>query len=224
MIEVVFIDIDNTLLDFNQSSKLSVKKAFSNFGLPYKDSDYVVFKTINDQLWKKIERGELDRKGLHNVRFPLVLKELGVDFDGLKVETEFRKVLAQTACLVDGALETLKYLCGKYKVYGATNAIYDLQVNRLTSAGLYQYFSGLFVSEKIGHNKPTKEFFDYCFSNIDGLKPSQAVMVGDSLTADIIGGKDYGMTTVWYNHDKLDMVSDKADYKIDKLIDIKTVL
>lgn len=224
MIKVVFIDIDNTLLDFNQSSKQAVKQAFSNFGLPYKDSDYITFKKINDQLWKKIERGELDRKGMHAVRFPLVLKELGIDFDGLKVETEFRKILAQTACLVDGALETLKYLCDKYKVYGATNAIYDLQVNRLTSAGLYHYFSGLFVSEKIGHNKPTKEFFDYCFNNIEGLKPNQAVMVGDSLTADIIGGKDYGMTTVWYNHDKLAEISDKADYKIDKLIDIKNIL
>ena len=118
----------------------------------------------------------------------------------------------------------LEYLSSKYNVYVASNAIYNQQVNRLTKSGLIGYVKDLFISERIGFNKPTKEFFDSCFKNMNGILPSQTVMIGDSPTADIIGGKDYGMTTIWYNHDKSNKPCEKADYKIENLLQIKEIL
>ena len=224
MIKAVLMDLDNTLLDFNESARESIRIAFNNHGLPFDRNSFNVFKTINDGLWLKIERGDLDRVGLHKIRFPLILKELGLEGDGLKIETEFRENLFDIAIPVENAQESLEYLSSKYTVYLASNAIYNQQVNRLTKSGLIGYVKDLFISEKIGFNKPTKQFFDQCFLNMNGVLPSQTVMIGDSITADIKGGYEYGLVTVWYNHDKNQTQSPYAHYKIDNLLDVKKFL
>ncbi len=223
MIKAILIDIDNTLLDFNESAKEAIRLAFEQFNLPFTDQTFSTFKRINDGLWLRIEKGELDRPGLHKIRFNLVFNELGIDFDGPTFEKQFLANLFHVACPVDGAKEILTYLSSKYPVYAASNAIYDQQINRLTKTGMIDCFKGLFISEKIGFQKPTKEFFDVCFNALGGVKPSEVAMIGDSLTADINGGKDYGMVTCWYNHDGSDKQSEKADYKIDSLYQIKNI-
>jgi len=224
MIKAVLIDIDNTLLDFNLSAFESVRQTFTDNGLPVDESTFSTFKKINDELWLKIERAELDRAGLHKIRFELILKALGLKADGQKIEREFRSNLFNIAIPVKDAKEILEYLSSKYAIYLASNAIYNQQVNRLTKSRLIGFVKNLFISERIGFNKPTKEFFDECFKNMNGIKPSETVMIGDSITADVIGGKDYGMTTVWYNHDKSNTPCDKADYKIENLLQIKEIL
>lgn len=224
MIKAVLIDIDNTLLDFNESAKESIKMAFFDYDLPFCDNTFPTFKRINDGLWLKIEKGELDRTGLHKIRFNLVLKELGIEFDGPTVEKRFLENLFNVACPIEGAKDILEYLSSKYQVYAASNAIYKQQINRLTKTGLIGYLKDLFISEKIGFQKPTKEFFDVCFSKMGNITAKETVMIGDSLTADINGGKDYGMTTVWYNHDRSKKNSDKADFKVERLKEIKNIL
>ena len=172
-----------------------------------------------------IERGELDRQGLHKVRFKIILERLNLTADPLAVEAKFRECLSKVACPVTGAEEVLKYLKSKYLIYGASNAIYNLQKERLKISGLDKYFNDLFVSEKIGFNKPSKQFFDACFREMGGIKPCETVMVGDSLTADVEGAKNYGITTYWYNHDKIELnKKDVADYVLNNLSDIKKFL
>ena len=192
--------------------------------MPVSDETLSTFKHVNDQLWLKIESGELDRAGLHKIRFEIVLKELGLVADGQKIEKEFKENLYDIAIPVAGAKETLEYLSSKYLVYCASNALYNLQAKRLAKVGLLTYVKDLFISEVIGFNKPSKEFFDQCFKKMNGVLPTETVMIGDSLTADINGGKDYGMTTVWYNHDKSISKSEKADHKIDNLLEITKIL
>ncbi|MBQ8427516.1 MAG: YjjG family noncanonical pyrimidine nucleotidase [Clostridia bacterium] len=224
MIKTVFIDIDNTLLDFNESSKECIRQAFGEQGLPFIETTFPTFKTINDGLWLKIEKGELDRPGLHKIRFNLVLEALGLKGDGPLIEKRFREILFDTAIAVDGARDTLKYLASKYKVYAASNAIYLQQINRLTKTNMIEFFSGLFISEKLGVTKPTKEFFDACMLGANAKK-EETVMIGDSISADIIGAKEYGLKTVWYNHNKESKnVGEIADYIVNNLVEIKNIL
>lgn len=225
MIKTVFIDIDNTLLDFYKSSKKALKSAFHDFEIAYKEEYLAVFHKINDGLWRKIENGTLTREELFKIRFNAVFDALGISADGIGVEKAYRKYLFETAIPVDGAEDILKYLSGKYAVYAASNAIYDQQINRLTKAGLIGYFDGVFVSEKLGFQKPSKEFYDECFKLAGGINPAQTVMIGDSLTADIEGGKNYGMVTVWYNHMKATpSVGVTPDYAVNSLVEIKNIL
>ncbi len=169
--------------------------------------------------------GELTRQGLHKIRFNIILNALGLSGDGEKVETEFRNALFNIAEPVEGAFDLVKYLSSKYKVYSASNAIYLQQINRLKISGMFDYFSGLFVSEVIGHQKPTKEFFDYCYDNLKGIKKEQTIMIGDSLSADISGANDYGIKSIWLNSGgKINQTEIKPDFTVKKLEQIKNIL
>ena len=80
-----------------------------------------------------------------------------------------------------GAHEVMKYLHDHYKVYVVSNASNQQQSTRLGKAGLMQYVDGVFGSLDIGFNKPSKEYFDYCFSQLPGTRPDQTVIVGFTL-------------------------------------------
>ena len=224
-VKAILIDIDNTLLDFNKGSKIAMAKAFNECGIEFKDGYFDVFTRENDLLWEKIERGELTRLGLHKVRFYIIFDALGIKGDGDKAEIEFRKALFNVAEKVDGANELLEYLSKKYTLYCASNAIYNQQINRLKIAKMHDYFDGFFISETIGVQKPTKEFFDYCFKNMNGITKEQTIMIGDSLTADIIGAKNYGIKSIWYNHLKRENKTEiLPDYEVASLLEIKNII
>ena len=63
---------------------------------------------------------------------------------------------------------------------------------------MLKYFAHCFVSEKVGADKPSQRFFDGCLKELPGVRPEECMMIGDSLTADITGGRAYGMSTCWY--------------------------
>lgn len=227
MIKTVFIDIDNTLLCFNKNATLAIKSAFTKYDVEFKDEYIPIFFRINDGLWNRVEKQEITRQDIFDVRFKTVLTEFGLTdhvYKSADIETEFRAKLFVLAQTVDGAKELLKYLSNKYKIYAASNAIYNQQINRLKLADLYKYFSGVFVSESIGFNKPSKEFFTECMEKAN-TTAENSVMIGDSISADIIGAKNVGMKTIWYNHNKAVTPSEKPyDFYVEKLDEIKDIL
>ncbi len=223
MFTTVFIDIDNTLLDFDKCAKDSIKRACDFFSLAYPKNLFAEFIKTNDMLWGMIEKGTLTREELHKIRFELVFKSAGVNFDGQTFEKKFREYLRESHEKVDGADELLFYLSKKYRIYAVSNAAHKEQATRLEKAGLYKYFSGVFVSDEIGAQKPNKEFFDECFKRIPNCKISETVMIGDSLSADISGGKEYGLFTVWFNFKNTGAKS-TADVTVNRLTDIKKYL
>ena len=224
-IKAILIDIDNTLLDFNKGAKIAMEKALNECGVEFKDEYFTTFTRENDLLWEKIERGELTRQGLHKIRFHIIFDALGITADGDKAEIKFREALFDVAETVDGANELLEYLSKKYLLYCASNAIYLQQINRLKLAKMHDYFNGFFISEIIGEQKPTKEFFDYCFEHMNGISKDQTIMIGDSLTADIIGAKNYGIKSIWYNHlNKSNTTDIVPDFEVKSLLDIKNII
>lgn len=224
MINTIFIDIDNTLLCFNKNARIALKNAFIKNGVVFKEEFVPKFLTINDGLWKRLERKELTREGIYQIRFKTVLSALNLEGDADKIETEFRKQLFVLAETVDGAKDLLKYLSSKYKVYAASNSIFEQQVNRLKLAGLNEYFSGIFVSEKIGYSKPSREFFNACL-NLANTTVEQAFMIGDSISADIKGAYEMGIKTIWYNHDRKEKPEEKIyDFYVENLTEIKDII
>ncbi len=225
MINTVFIDIDNTLLDFNRCAAYSMAEAYKEKGVVFEEYMFREFKIINDSLWLKIEKGELTKAQLHAVRWNMIFQKLGFDFDGPAFEERFRFFLNQSCVKVDGADSALQYLSGRYTVCVASNGPEGQQVNRLKSAGMLPFINKVFTSEKIGYPKPSKEFFDACFSQLPGVSPEDCVMIGDSLTADIAGGAKYGMKTLWFNFAKEALSGETVpNYTVDSLDDIKNYL
>ncbi len=214
----------NTILDFDACSKKSMINAFSVFSLEYKEEMFDVFYKKNKELWEEVERGNLTVPKLYEIRWNTIFELLGTSADGIAVEKVFHKGIEEGYEKMEGAEEFLSYLSAKFKVYAASNAPYHQQKTRLYNAELLTYFSDLFVSEEIGFQKPSFEFFDYCIKALN-LKPEEIIIIGDSLTADIKGGIAAGLKTCWFNPKKAPLPEGvKPDFQISDLREIKNIL
>lgn len=199
MIKVIFLDVDNTLLDFNACADWAVETAAKEAGIPYSDLLCRAFHRVNNSLWKRVETGEYTKEYIYSIRWNMIFAEFGIEYDGVAFEAIFHRYVSLSAQKVPGAEKLLRYLSSKYLLCAASNAHHKEQCGRLKAAGLLPYFTHIFTSESVGAPKPGKDFFDACFAHLGGILPSEAVMVGDSLSADIEGGIAYGMQTVWFN-------------------------
>ena len=226
MIKYLFLDLDNTILDFTKAEAIAIRKTMAQYGLEPTDALAQRYSQINDRHWKALERGELTREQVLKGRFTMFFGELGIEIDPTAVAKTYETFLSQGHWFLPGAEETVKEkLYGKYKLYLASNGTAVVQHGRMTSAGLYPYFEESFVSQELGHNKPSREYFEAAFARIPGFDPSQCIMVGDSLTGDILGGRNAGLRTVWVNPGHKTAPEDmKPDYEIEYLADLPALL
>ena len=230
MIRAVFLDIDNTLLSFSGYVKQAMREGFAAFGLPeYREEMYPVFQRVNDGLWQQIEQGTLTFERLQEIRWNLIFEQLGIRFDGPTFETYFREKLFDSAVPEPGAGELLAYLRERYVLCAASNGPYGQQLNRLRIAGFYDAFRYFFISEKIGASKPGADFFDACFDTLraealPGLKAEETMMIGDSVSAEISGAKQYGMAACLYTGGRAVGQTGGADYAVSRLEEIRAFL
>ncbi len=225
MITTILIDIDDTLLDFDLCASDSIKRGFVEWGIPYKKAVFGAFKRINNALWRKIEIGQLTREELLRIRWQTIFDELGINADGAEFENTFIKYLIESHSEVPGALDALKYLSRKYTLCAASNAPHEQQLKRLEKAGMLEYISQVFTSESTGYTKPSEKFFDVCFSQLNNPEKSEVLLIGNSITADIKGGIDYGIKTCWLNRNGNRVGAKRnIDYVITSFSEIKNIL
>ena len=225
MIKAVLIDIDNTLLDFHKCSKEAMCLAAEEYGINFPENYFEIFTKINNSLWEKIEKGELDRQGLFKIRWKLIFEAMKIDADGIAFEETFRSNIKSCAIPVDGAKEILLYLSEKYYVAVASNSEFAQQEKRLRKADMLQYISKIFTSEEIGFAKPSEGFFEACKNELPQFEKEEIILIGDSVTADIEGAKNFGFKTCWFNFAKKENpVCEKADYIVNELSEIKKFL
>ena len=200
MIKYLFLDLDNTILDFTKAESIAIRRTMSVYGLEPTDALARRYSAVNDRHWKALERGELTRDQVVVGRFAAFFGEQGIAVDAAAVAKTYETLLSQGHYFLPGAEEAVKEkLYDKYKLYLASNGTAVVQKGRMTSADLYPYFEESFVSQELGHNKPSLEYFQAAFARIPGFDPNECLMVGDSLTSDILGGKNAGLRTVWVN-------------------------
>ncbi len=224
MITTVLIDVDDTLLDFNLSAKIAAQKAFLKCGLEFNEEAYQSFLVINNMLWKQVEAKTITREQLHYTRWNLVLEKMNLVGDGRLIEQEFLDGLFWCAEKIDGAEDICKYLSSKYTLCTASNAPHNQQINRLKISGLTAYISHVFTSEASGVSKPDGRFFDECFKVLNNTPKEQVVMIGYSLSSDIVGGKNYGLKTIWVKNSSKASNSDLPTYTVNSLKEIKKIL
>ncbi len=215
MIQTIFLDIDNTLLDFNECARLSTIKALREMNLTYHDGIFTVFNEENDKLWLKIEDGTLSREELHKLRWCNIFERLQMDADGILMEKLFLHYIEESPVLMPGALELLTYLSPKYTVCLASNASEKRQTKRLSQTPIPPLVHHIFLSETMGAPKPEKGFFDACFARLPDASPETSIIIGDSLSADISGGTNAGLITCWFNPNRL---AAPETYKIDYIV------
>lgn len=225
MIKHVLLDIDDTILDFKKAEAIAIRKTFQHIGISVDDALIKRYSEINQLQWERLERGELTREQVLVERFDILFEELGINAPSEMAQATYEYLLGIGHYFIDGAEEMLKSLYGKYELYVVSNGTANVQDRRLKSADIVKYFKGIFISERVGFNKPSKEFFDAAFAEMEGFDPTCAILVGDSLTSDILGGKNAGIKTCWYNPKgkppRADIV---PDYEIKNLSELPELL
>lgn len=225
MIEFLFLDLDDTILDFHKAERVALSKTFRLFGADPTEAVLNRYHVINKEHWERLERGEITREQTLLGRFHVLFQELGIPADSEKVAREYEKNLAIGHYFLPGAEDAVASLSQKYKLYLASNGTASVQQSRLTSANLYRFFREVFVSQEVGCNKPSREYFTRCFARIPGFDPSRAMMVGDSLTSDILGGISAGLLTCWVNPTHAPGRPDIVpDYEIESLSQLESLL
>lgn len=217
----LLIDLDDTLLDFGKAEDCAITRLMEDYGIPVTDENKRLYVELNKSLWKALEKGELTRQELWEIRFVEFFKAMGVEADGKKANSEFMDYISQGSFIIDGALETCEKLHKSYRMYIITNGSKKSQRGRLTNSPILKHFDGVFISEEIGHNKPSKEYFDYVFSQIEEQDRSRVLVIGDSLSSDIAGAVNYGLDSCWLcRGEEKENSADCIIYDIRQLSDI----
>lgn len=200
----LLFDVDGTLLDFDKAEQYALEYTFQNYDIPLTYEINQRYEEINKKLWKDFENGLIDKKTVVYSRFVLLFKEFNIPVDGIVFEDDYQKALGQGFFVLPHTIEVLSELYQKYPLYVVTNGVSQTQYSRLEGTNIKKYFQNIFVSEDIGYQKPSKEYFDYCFQKIDYIDLNKTLIIGDSLSSDIQGGINAGIDTCWFNPNHLD--------------------
>ena len=225
MYEFLFLDLDDTILDFQKAEHIALSKTLESFGLTPTEEVLKRYNQINRAHWEALERKEMTRAQVLLGRFQMLFREFQLNVDPEQVARIYERNLGIGHWFLPGAEEAVERLSKKYKLYLASNGTASVQKGRMTSANLYRFFEKVFVSQEIGANKPSIEYFERCFAQISGFDKAKAIIVGDSLTSDILGGQNAGITTCWVNPGHKPGREDiRVDYEIEALSQLENLL
>lgn len=230
-IKAILWDIDGTVLNFLAAEEVAIRKGFKrlNFG-ECTDAMLSDYSAINHNYWKALERGEYTKPEILVKRFEDFFGKYRLDTSlAGEFNTQYQYDLGETICFNDNAYELVEELKVSYKQYAATNGTAIAQHKKLSLSGLDKLLDGFFISDEIGFEKPSKEFFKFVFEKLEAdlgpVNPDEVIIIGDSLTSDMRGGVNAGIKTCWYNPNAA--VNDSGlslDYEISNLNQIKEIL
>ena len=196
----LLFDLDHTLLDFDAAEDIALTQLLKEEGVAdiqaYKD--YYI--PMNKTLWKDLEQKKITKQELVNTRFSRLFEHFGIEKDGTYLANRYQFFLSKQGQTFPGVEDLLKKLINQgYELYGATNGITFIQTGRLKQSGIAPFFKEIFISEQLHTQKPYAAFYEKIGARISNFDKDHALMIGDSLTADIQGGNNAGIDTIWYN-------------------------
>ena len=209
--QYLFIDNDDTLMDFSGSEYECIGKTLEHFGLDASHETRMTYNAINKSCWEAFDKGEIKREEIKPMRFTKLLKHLGASHTAEDIDRfgEFyENSLGESAIWLEGAVDFLKNARKHLKIYIVTNGAAKIQRNRFKLVDMDDLVDGIVISEEIGSRKPETEYFETAFKMAGCTDKSKAIMVGDTLTSDIQGGLAAGVDTCLYdyrhNYDHID--------------------
>lgn len=212
----ILMDNDGTLMNFKAGEMNAIQHTLNCLGIDDPMGAQVYIR-INEQCWKDFEKGLITQSALRIRRFRELIEHYGLDIDPTEAGDIYEEALSKQAILLPGALDVVKAISAKLPVLILTNGISHIQHGRIDSSPLAPYLSGLLISEDIGAPKPAPDMYLKALEMLK-ISPSEALMIGDSLTSDIQGAINAGIPACWYNPEhKARPEHLSIDYEIDRI-------
>lgn len=212
MLNIILFDLDQTLLDRNTSLIKFVEWQVNFFQLVSQENKQAFITRFieldnNGSVWKDLVYSQLlEDFNIKNFSVESLLESYINDFN--KFCRPFEKVP-----------ETIQTLYNKgYKLGLVSNGKSPFQENNFYALGLKEFFSTIIVSEAVGMRKPDRQIFEYACKEL-GCTPNECIFVGDNHKADIEGGNNTGMKTIFFHPDPsiCSTVADKRIHHYDQL-------
>jgi len=224
-IKHVFFDLDHTLWDFDKNSALTFRKIFEIHQLEIDTNQFLsVYEPINLNYWKLYREEKIDKSNLRYNRlkdtFDAIDVEVSDDTINLLSE-DYITYLTTFNHLFEGTLDILNHLKQKYQLHIITNGFDEAQQKKMDNANISKYFTTITNSEIAGVKKPNPIIFNYAL-DVAQAKPSESIMIGDNLEADILGALDVGFEAILFNYHKV--IAESHIKKVNSLLDLKMYL
>lgn len=216
-------DLDDTLLDFKESERLSFFIALQSLGIKEKlESAFKDYQVINSGLWKDFENGLVTKDFLKTERFRKTFALHNINLDPTLASNRYLEALPETVVLIDHAVEICEWLSQFGELGIITNGIEHVQNKRIQNSKLAGHFSFVSVSESCGFAKPDPRFFAHTVKMAKNFTKTSTVIIGDRLEADIKGATGFGISGCWFNPQKLGHHPEiKPTYEIHHLSELK---
>ena len=196
----ILFDADNTLLNFDAAENKALAETLVNFGIEPDAETVQTYRTINEELWRQLEKGQIRREKLFGERFSRFLKAINAAGDGVEMNRCYLEQLSTHPDLMSAeVLDVLRELSEVATLAIVSNGAQKVQTRRLAESGVMDFMEDVFISEKMGCEKPNARIFDAALRALGVENREHVLMVGDSLTSDIQGGANAGLDTCWFN-------------------------
>jgi len=197
--ELLIFDADGTLFDFERAEEYAFFKTAGDAGRDFTNKEYGIYANVNKAIWQEMELGKIDQNTLKAERFRRFFDKLEIKEDSERFSREYLYNLSTAGFIFDGAEELLERLKGSCRMVLLTNGLTSVQERRLGTSPIRSYFEELVISENVGISKPDPRIFEHTFEVLGYGDKDKTLMIGDSLTSDILGGLNFGVDTCWYN-------------------------
>ncbi|TDE12433.1 YjjG family noncanonical pyrimidine nucleotidase [Dyadobacter psychrotolerans] len=226
----LFFDLDHTLWDFERNSSESLEDIFHNMllkecGVTSLEHFIESFLRINTRLWDDFDKGILHHSYIRQNRFLMVFEELGIALpdNHLEIGDLYLNTLPDKKHLLEGALDTLNYAkSAGYQMHIVTNGFTEIQARKIASSGISHFFENVITFENANAKKPDPGIFAYALESAKANK-EECIMIGDNWVADVLGAKQFGLDTVYYNPAGLKF-DQEPTYDIRRLEELKSIL
>ena len=226
----LFFDLDHTLWDFETNSKETIQELYTKYdlaelGIIDFDGFYSTYSAHNHRLWDRYTKGFIKQEELRWKRVYLSLLDFKVANEKLAKEMSqtYLEILPNKTHLFPYTIEILDYLKQKeYKMHLITNGFESVQFKKIKNSGIADYFIEVITSEASNSLKPHKDIFEYALRNTNAMV-AESIMIGDNESADIQGGINIGMDTIFVNHIQA-IPTVPATYTITHLKELENIL
>ena len=198
--EYLLFDADDTLFDFPKASSRAFEAMCRTHDIPCTPENYRLYHGINLELWAAFDRGEVTKEFVTLERYVRFLRALDLERDPAACNRDYLAGLGEGVYPLPHAEAVCRELKDRgHRMYIITNAVASVQRSRLRGSVFADLFEAAFISEEAGAAKPSRAYYDYVRRRLPGLTDANALIIGDSLTTDIQGANNAGLSCCWFN-------------------------